>query len=73
MSWRCDYSPVIGDVVCIIPSDHGSCEPYDHLELKPGIIVDLERVGLLPEIKASVLIEGTVVGVWYPDLFHIRQ
>jgi len=72
MSWRCDYTPAVGDMVCIVPSDQGSPEPYDYLELKPGIVVDLERVGLLSEIKASVLIEGNVVGVWYPDLFHIR-
>ena len=73
MSWRCDYNPVVGDMVCIIPSDVGPPQPYDNLELKPGVIVKINRVGECLEIKASVLIEGNIVEVWYPDLFHIRQ
>lgn len=72
MSWRSEYLPKIGDMVCIIPSDIGPPQPYDKLELKPGIIVKLDRVGEYSEVRAGVLIEGNIVEVWYPDLFHIR-
>jgi len=73
MSWRCSYTPTVGDVVCVMPSDNGRPAAYDHLELKPGVVVNLERVGIWSLLRASVLIEGNIVEVWYPDLFHIRQ
>ena len=72
MSWRCEYNPAVGDVVCIIPSDLGGRQPYDHLELKPGVVTNIYRVGEYSEMKLSVLIDGSLVEVWYPDLFHIR-
>ena len=73
MSWRSEYMPKIGDMVCIIPSDNGPRQPYDHLELKPGIITMFETAGCHGEYrKYSVLIEGEIVKVWYEDLFHLR-
>ena len=72
MGWRSEYSPKIGDLICILPSDNGKTECYDHLEGLPGIIVELEKVTQNNITRASVLIEDKIVKVWYPDLFYIR-
>lgn len=61
-------------MVCIIPSDNGPRQPYDHLELKPGVVAKIERVGEnLTHTRLAVLIEGQIVKVWYEDIFHLRQ
>jgi len=72
MSWRCAYTPAIGDIVRILPGENIRPQSYDRLTGELGIIISLEKIGQWCEIKASVLIEGDIVEVWYPDLFHVR-